>query len=94
MEINRGFVDLIICFAYNENDLLVYSSPCITIAALAIDIRFRRGGASFDDILRMVSLSSLKEEVLECSKILHDKLKNMKYFSQGCCHDALDVSSD
>ena len=97
VEINRSFVDLMICFAYNDNEFLGYSSHCITISALAVDIRTRKGFKSFDVIMTQSGLSSsaLNEEVSKCSEILYDKVLKMSNGSSVCCHhnhDVLDMS--
>lgn len=83
MKMNKEFVALIVCFAYKERDLLIYSSPCITIAALAIDTLYRKDLKSFDDILCKISSPVFRQEVSKCSRILYDKVMSLPFFSES-----------
>lgn len=82
MGMNKEFVALVVCFAYKERDLLAFSSPCITISALAIDIRCRKGLKSFDEILCKISSPGFKQQAIECSWILYDRVMALPFFSE------------
>jgi hypothetical protein len=90
MVLNKNIVNLIICYAYKERDLLVYSSHCITISAIATEIRYRRHLDSFSEIFSMISSDTMKAGVSECAEALYQKMKTIPYFSEQA--DA--VSSD
>ena len=78
---NQDAVNLIVCFAYKERDLLVHSSHCITVAAMAVEIRCKKHLSSFDEVFQMISPPSLKEEVSKCADVLYQKMMELDYFS-------------
>ena len=80
MTIDKDAVNLIICCAYKEKDLLLHSSHCITISAMAIEIRCKKQLESFDDIFYLISPAELKEEVSKCSETLYSKVMKYDYF--------------
>jgi hypothetical protein len=79
--LNKDAVGLIICFAYKEIDMLVYSSHCITVAAIATEIRFRKKLESFDGVLGLISPEALKIEVSNCAEMLYRKMRGINLFS-------------
>jgi hypothetical protein len=92
--INKDAINLIICYAYKEADMLSYSSHCITVSAMATEIRCKKQLDSFDDILRSISPASLREEVSRCAEMLLEKMKKFSYFacSPATGSNAMEVS--
>ena len=79
--INKSAVNLIICYAYKEMDMLPYSSHCLTISAMATEIRCQKKLGSFDEILCLISSGALKVEVSTCAETLYQKMIKYAYFS-------------
>ena len=94
ININKDAINLIICYAYKETDMLSYSSHCITISAMATEIRCKKQLDSFDEILGSISPDSLKEKVSKCSELLFQKMRKFSYFacSSATVSNVMEVS--
>ena len=92
--INKDAINLMICYAYKETDMLSYSSHCITVSAIAAEIRIKKQLDSFDDILYLISPASLKEEVSKCAEMLFERMGKFSYFacSSATGSNATEVS--
>ncbi len=79
--IPRDSVNFIICFAYNEHDLLVYSSKCITISSIAVAVRYKTRSDSFFGVFLLLSLSDVEMvDIVKCSETLYQKLRRFQHY--------------
>lgn len=69
-------VKFIMCFAYDNQDLLPYSSYCIAISSVAVAVRYRATSDSFEGVFGLLSFVKPDEmmEIRKCSEALYQKL--------------------
>ena len=79
--VEKGPVDFIVCFCYNEIDMLCYSSHCLAISALATAVRYKTRSDSFDGIFFLLStMENMEDEIASCSEAMYQKMKSFPYF--------------
>ena len=77
----EGPVKFIICFCYNEPDMLPYSSHCLAISALATAVRYKTRSASFDGIFCLLSvMDDMEDAVSSCAEAMYSKMRMFPHF--------------